>query len=151
MPNEQDRALDLLDHAPGVLGVCDGNAAQGFGERDPYRIPLRIRKQVKLLLDHLRAHLMQSCERELGLRIHPGPSDQHHAISLGAHVVKQRRLPDARLAPKDQNAAAARPDIGQQLTKRRALPLTAPQGPRRRRRHRSSCRHASRESRRPRR
>ena len=79
---------------------------------------------------------MQSGERELSLRLHPGAANQHNVISSRAQIVKQRRLPDARLAPKYQGPAAAGPDVEQQLTKRRALPLTTPQGPRRRRRHR---------------
>jgi hypothetical protein len=53
---------------------------------------------------------MQFRERELGLGFHPGPADQHDVISSCAQIVKQRRLADARLAPKDQNAPAARPD-----------------------------------------
>ena len=101
-------------------------------ERDPYRIPLRIRKQVELLLDHLREHLMQSGEREFGLRFHPGSPDQRDVIGSRAQILKQRRLPDARLAPKDQGAAAARPDVEQQLAKSSAFPLTVPQGYRRR-------------------
>ena len=77
---------------------------------------------------------MQSGERELGLRFHPGSPDQHDVISSCAQIVKQRRLPDARLTPEDQGAAAARPDVEQQLAKRRALPLTTQRGFRRRHR-----------------
>jgi hypothetical protein len=57
-------------------------------------------------------------------------------MGSSAQILKQCRLPDAGLAPEDQGAAAARPDVGQQLAKRRPLPLTTPQEPRRRRCHR---------------
>ena len=84
-------------------------------ERDSYRISLRIWKQVKLLLDHLREHLMQSGECEFGFRFHPGSPDQCDVIGSCAQILEQRRFPYARLAPKDQGSAAARPDIDQQL------------------------------------
>ena len=45
---------------------------------------------------------MQSAEREFGLRFHPGAPEQHDVSSSGAQIVKQRRLPDAGLAPKYQ-------------------------------------------------
>ena len=77
---------------------------------------------------------MQPRERELGLRFHPGPPDQQEVICSCAQIVKHRSLADTGLAPEDQNAAAARPDIELQLTKRCALPLTTPQGPRHRHR-----------------
>jgi hypothetical protein len=70
--------------------------------------------------------MMQSRERKFSLRFHADAADQHDVISSCAQIVKQRRLPDARLAPKYQGAAAAGPDVGQQLTERRALPLTTP-------------------------
>jgi hypothetical protein len=54
---------------------------------------------------------MQSRERELGLRFHPGPPDQRDVIGPRAQIVKQRCLADARFAPDHQNAAAPRPNI----------------------------------------
>ncbi|MGD0684598.1 MAG: hypothetical protein ABSA03_05725 [Streptosporangiaceae bacterium] len=106
--------------------------AGALPERDSYCLPLRIRKQVKLLLDHRREHLVQSGEREFRLGFDPGSADQRDVIGCCAQILKQHRLPYAGLAAKDQGAAATRPDIEQQLTKRRAFPLTVPQGPRRR-------------------
>jgi hypothetical protein len=122
-PVEPLGVIDQAQHRPVLRGirqpVQDRQAekkrvrrtAGAFSERDAYRVSLGIGKQVKLLPDHLRAHLVQSREGELGLRFRPGAPDQHDVIGSRAQVVKQRRLPDARLTPEEQNPAAARPDI----------------------------------------
>ncbi len=52
--------------------------------------------------------LVQSGERELRLRFHPGAAEHAHVAGLVARVLQERRLADARLAGDDQDGAARR-------------------------------------------
>jgi hypothetical protein len=118
-PVEPLGVIDQAQHRPVLRGirqpVQDRQAekkrvrrtAGAFSERDAYRVSLGIGKQVKLLPGHLRAHLVQSREGELGLRFRPGAPDQHDVI--GSRTGRQA-APSSRCQAHPGGAERLRPD-----------------------------------------
>jgi hypothetical protein len=93
-------------------------------ERRPQRITLRSRQLIEVI-EHRRAQLLQSGERQLHLRLDAGRARHPAAGRLAGGVVQQGRLADARLAGHHQRPALARPDIVQQLVQHAAFAAPA--------------------------
>ena len=65
--------------------------------------------------------LVQSGERELRLRFHPGAAEHAHVAGLVARVLQKRRLADARLAGDDEDGAPRRASAIEKLADTRAF------------------------------
>jgi hypothetical protein len=89
-------------------------------ERDLERTALRSRKPSDEIVER-RARLMQGRERQLHLGFDAHRAQQREVRRRFDRVLEQRRLPDARLPPQDQHAAAAGSRVGEQPVQRREL------------------------------
>ena len=96
-------------------------------KRDLKRLALRTGQPLERA-HHSAAELMQPRVREFHLRLDRRrahhPTLPHHA----GQIFQQRSLADPRLAPNNEDAASAGPDIDQQLVQNGLLALTAPKG-----------------------
>ena len=102
--------------------------ASDESERDAKRVVLGLRQTFQEVETRV-AQLVNRCERELHLRLHPGrPRDPKLARSLD-RVLEQRRLADARFAIHHQHAAAPPAHAVQQPVEHLALAFPADQPP----------------------
>ena len=81
-----------------------------------------LRRRKALYVPENRADdLVQSGERELRLRFHPGAAEHAHVAGLVARVLQKRGLADARLAGDDEDGAPRRASAIEKLADTRAF------------------------------
>ena len=141
----EDLAEAWSSHCPSSTGhtsgcsaaTCGQQAQHGQADQEPVRrrprahaehgaqgIALRGRQRLQAV-QHRRAQLMQSGERELHLRLDAGGPRHPAARRLPGQVVQQRRLADARLAVHHQRPALARAKRPDQPVQHAALGAAA--------------------------